>query len=72
METSLKKIRKKEGLMQIQIAEKANISVRAYQNYEANKRVPDAYTAQIIAETLNTTVEEIFPLPQQNNTIKKQ
>ena len=44
----------------MQIAKKAKISIRAYQNYEAKERVPNATTAKLIAKTLNSTVEELF------------
>lgn len=60
LDTKLKKAREKEGLTQMQIAKKAKISIRAYQNYEAKERVPNATTAKLIAKTLNSTVEELF------------
>lgn len=59
----LKKARKKTGLTQVQIAQKAKISARAYQKYEAGKRVPNATTAILIAQTVNSTVEELFSTP---------
>lgn len=58
--TALKINRNKQGLTQEQVAKQANITVRAYQRYEANKRVPDARTAKLIAQALNSTVEELF------------
>lgn len=62
LSNSLKKAREKQGLTQVEVAKKANISESAYQNYESDKRVPNVRTAQLIAQTLNTTVEEIFPV----------
>ena len=67
METALKQKRKNNGLTQRQVANKAEISVRAYQNYERRERVPDAFTAQLVAQVLNTTVEELFPLKENLN-----
>lgn len=58
----LKETRKKAKLKQIEVAKATNISIRAYQNYEYGERVPDVYTAQLIAQALHTTVEELFPL----------
>ena len=60
MYTKLKRERQKTGLMQSEIAEKANISLRAYQYYESGQRVPDVNTAKLIAKALNTTVEKLF------------
>ena len=60
MNIKLKKAREKTGLTQVQVADKAKISVRAYQTYESGKRIPNATTAIIIAQTVNSTVEELF------------
>lgn len=62
LSNNLKKTREEQGLTQVEIAKKVNISESAYQNYEANKRTPNVHTAQLIAQTLNTTVEELFPV----------
>lgn len=59
----LKEQRKKVKLTQVKIAKLVGISERAYQNYEAGKRTPDVYTAQLIAQALHTKVEELFPFP---------
>lgn len=66
----LKETRKKAKLKQIEVAKATNISIRAYQNYEYGERVPDVYTAQLIAKALHTTVEELFPLPASPSTGK--
>ena len=60
MNINLKKAREKQGLTQVEVAEKANITERAYQRYEAGKRVPNATTAKLIARALNSTVEKLF------------
>jgi transcriptional regulator with XRE-family HTH domain len=64
--TILKQIRTQQGLTQVEVAKKANIAIRSYQNYEIGERVPNAYTAQLIAQALQTTVEKLFPLSQRN------
>lgn len=63
----LKETRKKAKLKQIEVAKATNISIRTYQNYEYGERVPDVYTAQLIAQALHTTVEELFPLQASAN-----
>lgn len=68
IKTLLKEIRKEEGLKQIEVAEKAQIPIRNYQYYEAGKRIPNVYTAQLIAKVLGTSVEKLFPL---NKEIEK-
>ena len=65
--TLLKQIRTQQGLKQLEIANKVNISLMSYQRYEYGERVPDVYTAQLIAQALHTTVEELFPLPASAN-----
>ncbi len=62
LRNKLKEARKKTGLTQVEVAEKAKISERAYQYYESGERLPDVLTALIIADILNSTVEELFPL----------
>lgn len=69
--TNLKKIREEKGLTQVEVAIQANITERSYQRYEVGERVPNAYTAQLIAQTLQTTVEELFPLKNNSFTNKE-
>ena len=66
MNTELQKARKETGLTQVQVAKRAGISNMSYHRYENGERVPNAYTVQLIAKALNTTVEEIFPLSPDN------
>ena len=63
----LKKAREKSGLTQVQVAEKAKISEISYQRIEYNKQQPSLKTAQLIAIALNTTVEQLFPLADDQN-----
>lgn len=58
--TKLKAKRQKEGLTQVEVAEKANTSIRSYKSYESGERIPRADTAKLIAKALNSTVEELF------------
>lgn len=67
IETLLKIQRKSMNLTQAQVAKKVNISERTYQNYETGRRTPNLYTAQLIAKVLNSTIEELFPLPTSAN-----
>ena len=67
MNLILKNKRIKQKLTQVKIAELVGISERAYQDYEAGKRAPNVYTAQLIAQALYTTVEKLFPLPASAN-----
>ena len=60
MNTALKKAREHSGLTQVEVAEKANVSYRAYQNYEAEEREPKVSAAIRIAQALGTTVETLF------------
>lgn len=60
--TKLKSAREKQGLTQVQLAGEAGISTMTYQRYEAGERIPNVHTAQLIAQALKTTVEEIFPV----------
>ena len=50
--TLLKQIRTQQGLKQLEIANKVNISLMSYQRYEYGERVPDVYTAQLIAPSI--------------------
>ena len=58
--TKLKAERQEKGLTQVEVAGKASISIRAYQQYESGERMPRADIAVLIARALNSTVEELF------------
>lgn len=60
LNTKLKKVRENSGLTQVQVADKAKVSLRAYQQYEYGKRIPRADVAKLIAKALNSSVEELF------------
>lgn len=59
---NLKAIRVKKGFTQAQVAKAAEISERGYQNYEMGIRIPNAVRAQKIANVLNTSTENLFPV----------
>ena len=83
LHTHIKKLRQDRGLTQVQVAMRAQMSVRNYQRIEAGRCQPRIQTAKSIAEALNCTVEELFPVCEdaktaagdssssQNNCIKK-
>lgn len=58
--TPLKEKREKLGLTQIEVAQKAGISIRAYKMYEARVRIPRIDVAFLIADAVDSTVEELF------------
>ena len=60
MDTKLKTARKKIGLTQVEVASKAKISERYYQQVEAGDSKPTVDIAKLIAQVLNSTVEELF------------
>lgn len=61
-QNNLKTIRTKRGLSQQALSNMVNIHIRIYQYYEAGAREPGVYIAIKIANALNCTVEELFPL----------
>lgn len=56
----LKNARKKTGLTQVEVAGKAKISERYYQQIEAGTSRPTVDIAKLIAKALNSTVEKLF------------
>lgn len=60
MNIKLRAARESFGMTQAQVAQKAAITERAYQNYEYNKREPNVQTALRIAKALGSTVEDLF------------
>ena len=60
MSTRLKIKRQQQGLTQAMVAKEANISEVSYQRIEYGSQTPSLKTAILIAETLNSTVEELF------------
>ena len=57
--------RKEAEFSKKEMAKSAKVSLMSYYRYESGERVPDVHTAQRIARKLNTTVEALFPLPEE-------
>ena len=64
--TKLKYRRVQLGKTQAEVARHIGIAERAYQNYEAGLRLPNVVTAIHIARELQSTVEELFDVPTEN------
>lgn len=52
--------RKRAGLTQVEVAEKAKIAEVSYQRIEYGAQRPIVDTALLIAKALNSSVEELF------------
>lgn len=52
--------RKKAGLTQVQVAKQAKISEVSYQRIEYGKQRPTVDTAILIANAVDSSVEELF------------
>jgi len=64
----LKTYRKSAKLTQEKVAKLASITTRNYQRIENGLQDPKTSTALLIAQALNTTVEELFPFSQENSS----
>lgn len=68
----IKELRKKNGLSQMELAQKCNLSKNAIWNYENNKRVPSILTLKKIGEVLGVDLGYLlcqttfFPLEQED------
>lgn len=60
LNTALKEARKRIGLTQEEAAKLSDVSYRAYQNYEAEERVPNVHAANRIARAVNSTAEKLW------------
>ena len=60
LNTELKKARKEKDFKQTELAIMCGIALRTYKYYESGERVPDVYTAQMMAKVLNKRVEDLF------------
>lgn len=63
MNIKLREAREALDMTQAQVAKKAKVAERMYQDYEYGKREPGAGAAIRIARALKTTVEELFDNP---------
>ena len=62
----LKKYRKKQDLPQAKLAKIVGISETHYQRIEYGLSKPNVELALLIAQALQTTVEELFPLDRKS------
>ena len=69
---SLKFYRRKKGLSQAKLAKMVGISETHYQNAEYGLTKPNIEIALLLADALETTVEELFKLPSENSSSEKQ
>jgi len=60
MNTRLRERREQQGKTQQEVADLANISLKSYQRIEYGTQRPSIDTAFLIADALNSTVEELF------------
>ena len=66
MKNRLAERRKELKLMQEQVAIELNMSLVYYQGLEYGLHEPSIYLAYRIARALDTTVEELFPIEDNN------
>lgn len=64
---NLKILRKNSGLTQKQVADKCGISLRAYQNYEANLREMNYQTLKCVADCFHCSID--YLIEHQSNDI---
>lgn len=57
---NIKNKRQSLQMTQEHVAKESNITLRQYQRYEQGESVPKVSTAKLIAQALNSTVEELF------------
>ena len=57
--TKIKTQRKKAGLTQIELAQRADIAVNSIRLYEGRKRIPNLATVQKIADALNLDIRDL-------------
>lgn len=60
MKTNLRTVRENRGKTQVEVAKAAGITLMSYYRYESGERLPRVDVAIKIAETLNSTVDELF------------
>ena len=60
----LRAAREASGKTQAQVAKEIGVTELSYQRYEYGKREPGVRTAIRIAKVLNSTVEDLFGIPQ--------
>ena len=59
--SNLKEIRTEKNISQQELSEQTGISVRCIRYYENLTRIPSILNAYRLSETLETTIQDIFP-----------
>ena len=57
---NIRVLRKKNGLLQKDLADQLNITRQALSNYEVGKRIPDIFELISMAEIFKVSVDEII------------
>ncbi len=57
---NIKKLREKNGLTQLELADKLNVTRQAISNWETEKTQPDIDTLQKLAQIFEVSVEELI------------
>ena len=57
---NIRVLRKKNGLLQKDLADQLNITRKALSNYEVGKRIPDIFELIRMAEIFKVSVDEII------------
>ena len=57
---NIRVLRKKNGLLQKDLADQLNITRQALSNYEVGKRIPDIFELIRMAEIFKVSVDEII------------
>ena len=57
---NIKRLRKKNGLTQLQLAEKISISPQAISKWERNVNFPDITLLPVLADLFNCSIDELF------------
>ena len=60
MKNQIQYYRKKQGLTQLQLAERAYCSVTSISGWENERRIPGVDAALCLAHALNVQVEDLF------------
>ena len=68
---TLKRLRKKQGMTQGELADKLNYSDKAISKWERGESVPDSYTLYKIADLFSVSMDDIFSDKEEIKIIEK-
>lgn len=63
-------LRKAQGITQVQLAEKLEISQQTLQSYECGRRRVPVSTMTAVARNLDVSLDELFDVPSRSGTAK--